>query len=77
LGRCEFTYGPVFRNAIAGTQAAAEFFSSAKRLTDLRRLFQKEGYAGFPSAYQVVVRSNVFGTSALDVQYVTHRVIAK
>ena len=60
-----------------GTQAAAEFFSSAKRLTDLRRLFQKEGYAGFPSAYQVVVRSNVFGTSALDVQYVTHRVIAK
>ena len=60
-----------------GTQAAAEFFSSAKRLADLRRLFQKEGYAGFPSAYQVVVRSNVFGTSALDVQYVAHRVIAK
>ena len=60
-----------------GTQAAAEFFSSAKRLADLRRLSQKEGYLGFPSAYQVVVRSNVFGTSALDVQYVTHRVIAK
>ena len=39
--------------------------------------YSNEGYAGFPSAYQVIVRSNVFGTSALDVQYVAHRVIAK
>jgi hypothetical protein len=60
-----------------GTQAAGEFFSSAKLLGELRRLFRKEGYAGFPTAYQVVVRSNVFGTSALDVRYVTHRVIAR
>jgi hypothetical protein len=60
-----------------GTQAAGEFFASAKQLGELRRLFKKEGHAGFPSAYQVVVRSNVFGTSALDVEYVTHRVITK
>jgi hypothetical protein len=60
-----------------GTQAASEFFSSAKQLQALRRLFRKEGYTGFPPSYQVVVRSNVFGTSALDVQYVTHRVISK
>ena len=60
-----------------GTQAASEFFSSAKQLQALLRLFRKEGHAGFPPAYQVVVRSNIFGTSALDVQYVTHRVISK
>ena len=60
-----------------GTQAAAEFFSSAKHLKALLSLFRKEGYSGFPASYQVVVWSNVFGTSALDVQYVTHRVISK
>jgi hypothetical protein len=60
-----------------GTQAASEFFSSPKQLRDLLHLFRAEGYSGFPAAYQVVVRANVFGTSALDVQYVTHRVISK
>jgi len=60
-----------------GTQAAAEFFASARQLEALGRLFRKEGFKAFPPAYQVVVRSNVFGTSALDVQYVTHRVIAR
>ena len=60
-----------------GTQAASEFFSSAKQLQTLLRLFRREGHSSFPAAYQVVVRSNVFGTSALDVQYVTHRVISK
>jgi hypothetical protein len=60
-----------------GTQAASEFFASPKHLQTLLRQFRKEGFAGFPPAYQVLVRSNVFGTSALDVQYVTHRVISK
>ena len=60
-----------------GEQAASEFFTSAKQLQTLLRLFRKEGLPGFPVAYQVVVRSNIFGTSALDVQYVTHRVIVK
>jgi hypothetical protein len=60
-----------------GTQAASEFFASGQQLQALLRLFRKEGLTGFPPAYQVVVRSNVSGTSALDVQYVTHRVIAK
>jgi len=59
-----------------GTQAAAEFFSSPKQLRALLTLFRKEGHAGFPPAYQVLVRSKVFGTSALDVQYVAHRVIS-
>jgi hypothetical protein len=59
----------------AGSQAASEFFSSTKQLRTLKSLFQKEGHSGFPASYQVVVRSNVFDTSALDVQYVTHRVI--
>jgi hypothetical protein len=61
----------------AGTQAASEFFSSAKRLRELRALFQRQGYSGFPASYQVIIRSNIFGTSALDGQYVTHRVIAR
>jgi hypothetical protein len=60
----------------AGSQAASEFFSSSKQLRTLKSLFQKEGHSGFPASYQVVVRSNVFDTSALDVQYVTHRVIS-
>jgi hypothetical protein len=58
-----------------GTQAASEFFASPKQLQALLQLFRKEGFAGFPPAYQVVVRANVFGTSALDVHYITHRVI--
>jgi hypothetical protein len=60
-----------------GTQAASEFFSLLKQLQTLLGLFRKEGYSGFPPEYQVVVRSNIFGTSALDVHYVTHRVISK
>lgn len=58
----------------AGSHAASEFFCSPKQLLALKSLFQKEGYSGFPPSYQVVVRSNVFDTSALDVKYVTHRV---
>jgi len=58
-----------------GIQAASEFFSSPKHLQALLRLFQKEGYTGFPAAWQVVVRSTVYNTSALDVRYVTHRAI--
>jgi hypothetical protein len=60
----------------AGTQAASEFFCSPKQLRALKALFQREGYSGFPPSYQVVVRSNVFDTSALDVQYVMHRVVS-
>jgi hypothetical protein len=60
-----------------GTQAASEFFTSAKHLQALLTLFRKEGLSGFPAAYQVVVRANIFGTSALDVKYVTHRVITR
>jgi hypothetical protein len=58
-----------------GAQAASAFFSSAARMQDLLRLFRKEGRSGFPPSYQVVVRCNVFGTAALDVQYVTHRAV--
>ena len=60
-----------------GTQAASEFFASPKQLQALLRLLKKEGYSGFPASYQVVVRSNIFDTSALDVQYVSHRVISR
>jgi hypothetical protein len=59
-----------------GTEAASKFFSSPEQLLSLKALFRKEGYRGFPASYQVLVRSHVFNTSALDLQYVTHRVIS-
>lgn len=59
----------------AGTQAAAEFFSSAPSLEDLRARFRQEGDAGFPRAYQVVVESTTDATIALTIRYKAHRVL--
>jgi hypothetical protein len=59
-----------------GAQAASEFFSSPAELENLKRMFIKEGFKTFPQSYQVIVRSTVFGASALDLQYVTHRAVS-
>ncbi|MGA2144172.1 MAG: hypothetical protein ABSH49_04335 [Bryobacteraceae bacterium] len=67
----------VFSGSLAaGAQAAAEFFSSPKHLQELLRLFEREHISGFPASYQVVVQATIYGTSALDVHYLTHRVIS-
>jgi hypothetical protein len=58
-----------------GTQAASEFFASPRHLNELLQRFRQEGITGFPASYQVVVRSTIFDTSALDVQYVAHRIV--
>jgi hypothetical protein len=44
-------------------------------LQDLRNRFQKEGMAGFPSAYQVVVRCRTNDTLLLSSEYAAHRVL--
>jgi len=44
----------------AGCQAAAEYLSSPGSLRELQGRLRREGLAGFPPAYQVVIRSPVF-----------------
>ena len=59
-----------------GAQGAAEFFSRPESLRVLReRLLAAEGYAGFPAAYQVVVRCASNDTLLLSAEYAAHRVI--
>ena len=59
----------------AACQAAAEYFSSAKSMRDLRERFRKEGIKGFPAAYQVVVKARTDGLLLLSSEYQTHRVL--
>jgi hypothetical protein len=59
----------------AGCQGAAEFFSSARNLKDLRERFAKEGIDGFPKAYQVVVKSRTDGMTLLSASYAAHAVL--
>jgi hypothetical protein len=60
-----------------GTHGAAEFFSKPETLNVLRGKLAAEGHAGFPTAYQVVVRCRSNDTLLLSTEYVTHRIIAK
>jgi hypothetical protein len=60
-----------------GAHGAAEFFSRPEGLNALLRRFAADGSAGFPSAYQVVVRCNSADTLLLSTEYAAHRVIAR
>jgi len=60
-----------------GTQGAAEFFSRPESLHVLREKLAADGYAGFPAAYQVVVRCASNDTLLLSAEYAAHRVIAR
>jgi hypothetical protein len=60
-----------------GSHGAAEFFSRPEGLNKLLRALAAEGHAGFPAAYQVVVRCRSVDTLLLSTEYVTHRVIAR
>ena len=60
-----------------GTQGAAEFFARPESLRVLREKLAAEGYSGFPSAYQVVVRCASNDTLLLSTEYAAHRVIAR
>jgi hypothetical protein len=59
----------------AGTQAAAEFFTSPEHLAELKKQLKKAGHQSFPSAYQVVVRSETEDSILLNFHYETYRLI--
>ncbi|HTS63993.1 MAG TPA: hypothetical protein VMH28_18345 [Candidatus Acidoferrales bacterium] len=60
-----------------GAHGAAEFFSRPEGLTVFLRHLASEGYRGFPSAYQVVVRCASSDTLLVSTEYAAHRVIAR
>lgn len=53
----------------AGVQAAAEFFCSASRMSDL-----KQRMHGFPPAYQVLVRCKTSGIRLVSYEYAAHEI---
>jgi hypothetical protein len=61
----------------AGCHAATEFFASPRDMRALRARFVEEGIAGFPRAYQVVVKCRVFKTQAISGEYAAHTVLEK
>lgn len=60
-----------------GVQGASEFFSSPSAMRELKGRFTKEGIAGFPGAYQVVVRCTYNNLLLLAYEYHSHRVLGK
>jgi len=61
----------------AGTHGAAEFFSSPRHLSSLRSIFARDGFNGFPAAYQVVVKCIFNNWLLVSYEYYTHKVIQK
>lgn len=59
----------------AGTQAAAEFFTSQEHLAELKKQLNNDGHSTFPPAYQVVVRSETDDNMLLNFRYETYRII--
>jgi len=59
----------------AGAQAALEFFRSPAALRDLKQRFRQQGLAGFPGAYQLVVRCGVDNDVAINAVYQDHMVL--
>jgi hypothetical protein len=59
----------------AGTQAAAEFFSSPEHLNELLSQLAETGHKSFPPAYQVVVRAKTDESILVSFEYESHRVI--
>jgi hypothetical protein len=61
----------------AGIQAAAEFFTSPRSLGELKERFRKEGIAGVPAHYQVLIRTMSVDTMPRAWSVQTHRVLAR
>lgn len=59
----------------AGTQAAAEFFTSPETLNILKRQLAQDGHTTFPAAYQVVVRAETDDNILLNYHYETYRLV--
>lgn len=61
----------------AGTDGAAGFFSSPRYLRSLQSVFARDGLAGFPSAYQVVVKCTFGDLLMISYEYSSHRILQK
>jgi hypothetical protein len=61
--------------ASAGTQAAAEYFSSPAHLRQLAAKFSAEGINGFPGSYQVLLRARAIAILPVHIEYVSHCII--
>jgi len=61
----------------AGSQAAAEFITSAEQLRVLKDRVAEGRGGAFPESYQVVVKASSSATIPLTIQYVRHRVMEK
>lgn len=61
----------------AGTDGAAQFFTSPRSLRDLRATFAREGINGFPAAYQVVVKCTFGDLLMFAYEYSAHKVLQK
>ena len=61
----------------AGANAAMEYLASPAALGDLRRRFAQEHLAGFPAAYQIVVKCRSRDSFLLASEYAAHRVLQR
>jgi hypothetical protein len=61
----------------AACQSAAEFFCSARRMNDLRQRFRKEGLAGFPKAYQAVLKCRTTKGELVSSEYEAHVILER
>jgi hypothetical protein len=59
----------------SGCQGAMEFFSSASQMQKVLDLFRGEGLAGFPPAYQIIVRTRVQSGQTISADYADHQVL--
>jgi hypothetical protein len=58
-----------------GCQAAMEFFASASGMRTLRDRLRADGEEGFPPAYQVVVRCDLYLSQPVAGTYQAHAVL--
>jgi hypothetical protein len=59
----------------AGTQAAAEYITSAAYLSHLKQQFRLNNQTSDPSSYQVVIKSTTDATLPLNISHVTYRIL--
>ena len=60
-----------------GIYGAMEFFASVERLQDLKASLLKDGLAGFPKSYQLVVKCTAENSLPLSCGYAAHHVLER
>jgi hypothetical protein len=61
----------------AGVHAAAEFLTSAPQMEELLGRFRAEGCAGWPKAWQAVVKTQSESMLPFDMSYHAHKVLVR